>query len=415
MAVLHLCLLAAHLTAADSQTWPQWRGPARTGHTTGPDFPAQLTGLKQSWRVPLDKGYPGPIVATDRVFVAETANGDTEIVRALHRQTGRELWRASWKGKLSVPFFAKRNGDWIRSTPAWDGKTLYAGGMEEVLVALDGETGRELWRVDFPQRFDQPKPDFGFASSPLIDGDAIYVQAANSIVKLNKHTGATLWRSLHHSSGMMESGAFSSPLIATIAGRRQLVVGTRTTLAGLDLPNGAVLWQQEVPNYRGMNILTPVVEGDTVFTSLYRMDSFAFRIAYAGNRWQVSELWKNKTKGYMSTPVKIGNYLYMLTMNQRFTVLNWSTGESGWTTEPFGAYWSMAARNSRILALDEAGKLLLIEANPTKFQLLDSKEVTQSPAWAHLAVAGNEIFIRELNAITAYRWEATPSATATSE
>ena len=115
-------------------------------------------------------------MAEDRVFVAETANGDTEVVKALDRKTGKELWQVSWKGKISVPFFAKKSGDWIRSTPAFDGSTLYVGSMEEVLVALDGKTGRELWRVDFPNRFHQPKPEFGFAGSPLLDGEFLYVQ-----------------------------------------------------------------------------------------------------------------------------------------------------------------------------------------------------------------------------------------------
>jgi outer membrane protein assembly factor BamB len=383
----------------------QWRGPDRSGHSTGNPWPADLNGLKAVWRVPLDRGYPGPIVGADRVFVAETANGDTEVVRALDRATGRELWRASWKGKISVPFYAKRSGDWIRSTPAYDGRTLYVGGMEEVLVALDGATGAELWRVDLPQRFQQPKPEFGFASSPLLDEEAVYVQAANSVVKISKKDGSTLWRSLVHASDIMESGAFSSPVLATLGGRRQLVVATRTAVAGLQPEDGAVLWQQPVPNYRGMNILTPLVEGDVVFTSLYRMDSYAFRVKFDGGVWNATELWRNKTKGYMSTPVKLGNHLYLHTMHQRFTVLDWATGESGWTSEPFGTYWSMVARGGKILALDEAGKLLLIQADPSRFVLLDSKEVTQSPAWAHLAVAGNELFIRELNGITAYRWD----------
>ena len=59
-------------------------------------------------------------------------------------------------------------GDWVRSTPAWDGETLYVGDMAEVVVALDGATGSELWRVDFPRRYETPVPDFGFASSPLV-------------------------------------------------------------------------------------------------------------------------------------------------------------------------------------------------------------------------------------------------------
>lgn len=407
MRQIALLLLMLLPSGADCEnTWPQWRGPLRTGEAPGASaWPTSLAGLERLWRVPLDKGYPGPIVAADRVFVAETANTDTEVVRALDRRTGRELWRAAWPGKVSVPFYAKRSGDWIRATPAWDGSTLYVAGMEEVLVALDGATGKERWRVDFPKRFGTPKPEFGFASSPLIEGDFVYVQAANAVVKLRKQTGETVWRVLENRENIFESGAFSSPFLAKIGGRAVLLVQSRTTLHGLDPDSGAMLWSQDVPSYRGMNILTPVVYGDGIFTSTYRNESYFYRI---GQDQRVQEVWRNKTKGYMSTPVVIGDFAYLHLQSQRFTCLDLRTGETRWTSEPFGQYWSLAVRNGLILALDERGQLHLIRANPEKFELLDSREVSESSAWAHLAAAGDEIFVRDLSGISAYRWRASP-------
>jgi len=392
--------------AADPiETWPQWRGPQRTGLAPGGAWPDRLDGVRQLWRVELDKGYSGAIVSTDSVFVFETAGGDTEVVRALDRRTGKELWRASWPGKGSVPFYAKRNGDWVRSTPAFHGDTLYVGGMEEVLVALDAKTGKELWRVDFPKRYKTLKPDFGFASSPMVYGAHLYVQAANSIVKLDAKTGATIWRKLEHGDGAMESGAFSSPVLATIAGQRQLLVQTRTHLHGLNPETGADLWAQMVPNFRGMNILTPVVHGDSIFTSTYQNDSFLFQVSANGaGGFEVTELWRNKAKGYMSTPVIHGGMVYLHLANQRFTCIDLKTGETRWTSTPFGRYWSMALRGDKILALDENGTAHLVRANGERFELLDSKELTKSEAWGHVAIAGNELFIRELTAITAHRW-----------
>jgi outer membrane protein assembly factor BamB len=382
-------------------TWPQWRGPLRTGEVPGgTDWPDSLAGLTKLWRVDLDKGYPGPIVAEDRVFVAETANADTELIRALDRKTGRELWRASWKGRISVPFYAKRSGDWIRATPAWDGRTLFVAGMEEVLVALDGQTGAERWRVDFPKRFGTPKPEFGFASSPLLDGEFIYTQAANAVVKLRKSTGETVWRVLENKENIFESGAFSSPLISQIGERRILLVQSRTRLHGLDPETGGELWSREIPNFRGMNILTPVVYQDGIFTSTYRNESYFLKPG--GGTLQ--EVWRNKTKGYMSTPVVIGDFVYLHLQSQRFTCLDLRTGETRWTSEPFGQYWSLASRGDKILALDERGQLHLVRANPEKFELLDSREVSDAPAWAHVAVAGGEVFVRDLAGISAYRW-----------
>ena len=395
---LLLLLLPAALLAAD--IWPQFRGPERSGVAPGKTWPENFAGLKPLWRVDLDKGFPGPVVSVDKVFVAETANKDTEVVRALDRKTGKELWRASWPGQISVPFYAKRSGDWIRATPALDGDTLYVAGMEEVLVALDVKTGKERWRVDFPKRFGTPKPDFGFASSPLVDGEAIFVQAANSFVKLNKRTGATVWRILPVAGGVGESGAFSSPVLATLAGRRQLLVQARIHLHGVDPETGEVLWSQEVPNFRGMNILMPTTFGDTIFTSTHRIDSFAYQVSKQG----IKPLWTNKAKGYMSTPVILDGYAYLHLTNQRFTCINLRNGETTWTTEPFGQYWSMAVREGKILALDESGKLLLIRANPAKFELLDTKEIANTTTWGHIAVAGEEIFVRELTGVAAYRW-----------
>lgn len=401
--ILALSLLLTGSLAAEN-TWPGWRGPLRTGESPGrAAWPDSLGGLEKLWRVSLDKGYPGPVVAEDRVFVAETANLDTEVVRALDRATGTELWRAAWKGQISVPFYAKRSGDWIRSTPAWDGKTLYVAGMEEVLVALDGATGQERWRVDFPKRFGTPRPEFGFASSPLLDGEFIFVQAANALVKLRKSDGSTVWRVLENRDNIFESGAFSSPLIARFGGRQVLLVQSRTSLHGVDPETGSQLWAQEVPNYRGMNILTPVAYGNGVFTSTYRNESYFYRIA--GNE-PVQEVWRNKTKGYMSTPVVVGDYLYLHLQSQRFTCLDLRTGETKWTSEPFGQYWSMTVRGDKILALDERGQLHLVRANPERFELLDSRDVSEASAWAHLAVAGDEVFVRDLAGITAYRWAA---------
>ncbi len=401
---LFLLLLSSFVLMAADAGWTQFRGPERTGAAPGAPWPENFKGLQQSWQVKLDKGYPGPIVDAARVYVAETATAETEIVRALDRKTGKELWRASWPGKHSVPFFAKKNGDWIRATPAFDGQTLYVAGMEEVLVALDAVTGKEKWRVDFPKQFKVAKPDFGFSSSPLLDGDSLIVQAANSVIRLNKKTGATEWRVLAREADIMDSGAFSSPVMAMLNGRRQLLIQSRTNLFGLDPATGAVLWSQEVPHYRGMNILMPTAWGNKVFTSSYRMDSYMFEISGNGAKLESKEVWRNKAKGYMSTPIVLDGYAYLHLANQRFTCIDLRNGETKWTTEPYGQYWSMAVRDGKILALDERGQLLLIKASPEKFELLDTREISNSPTWAHIAVAGNELFIRELNAVTAYRW-----------
>lgn len=398
------------LEKPETPPWPQWRGPTRDGQVGGPAWPDRLSkgSLTPLWRVPLGPSYSGPIVADDLVFTTETKNKETEIVYALDRKTGKERWRAEWKGAMTVPFFAASNGSWIRSTPAYDGERLYVAGMRDVLVCLDAKTGKEAWRCDFVKELKTPLPDFGFVCSPLVDGDFVYVQAGASVAKLDKKTGTIIWRSLEGKGGMLGS-AFSSPMIATLAGKRQLVVQGREKMAGVDLSSGEVLWAQVVPSFRGMNILTPLPIGDCIFTSSYQNKAWLYKICAEKERYAVSDAWSSKTQGYMSSPVLINGYIYLHLQNQRFTCIDQKTGERTWTSRPFGKYCSLVAQGDRILALDQRGTLLLIKANPKEFELIDSLKVSEQETWAHVAVSGDEVYIRELNALAAYRWRAPKS------
>ncbi len=396
---------ASALYGADA-TWPQWRGPTRDSLLPAQTWPDKLDAerLKVMWRVELGPSYSGPIVSEKSVFVTETKDKKQEVVRALDRETGKEQWSASWNGTISVPFFAASNGSWIRATPAYDGERLYVAGMKDVLVCLNAASGKELWRVDFVKDYASPVPAFGFVSSPLVSGEFVYVQAGSSFVKLDKRTGKEIWRTLKDSGGMNGS-AFSSPVLAKLSGTPQLIVQTRDKLAGVDENSGKELWSKEIPAFRGMNILTPTVINNSIFTSAYGGKSLSLQVDVAGSTFTPTITWENKTQGYMSSPVVIGSHAYLHLRNQRFTCIDLATGKETWTTKPYGQYWSMVAQGDRILALDERGQLLLIRANPEKFELLDSRKISDASTWAHLAVCGNEVFIRELNAMTVYSWK----------
>ena len=249
-------------------------------------------------------------------------------------------------------------------------------GIRDVLVALDIETGTEKWRIDFVEELETPVPTFGYVSSPLIDGEYIYVQAGASVIKIDKQSGDIVWRSMNDGGGMNGS-AFSSPVIETMGGERQLLVQSRTTLAGLSLETGELLWSQDIPAFRGMNIVTPTKIGERLFTSSYGGKSFMFGIDKTPEGFSVSERWENKVQGYMSSPVVVDNHIYLHLRNRRFACLDAETGEDKWITKPFGQYWSLLAQGDRILALDERGELLLIAANPIEFEILDRKKVSE--------------------------------------
>ena len=400
-------LEAAKPGKASLDTWPQWRGPARDGLTPATPWPPSLDRrhLTRLWRVEIAEGYSGPIASKDSVFTVETKARSREIVRSFDRKSGKELWSAQWSGSMTVPFFAWRNGSWVRSTPAFDGQRLYVAGMRDVLVCLDAPTGGEIWRVDFVKRFKTPKPSFGFVSSPLVMGPHVYVQAGASFAKLDKLTGRIVWRTLKDPGGMYGS-AFSSPYPATLARTPQLLVQTRAVLAGVSDKDGSVLWHRPIKAFRGMNILTPVTSDDRVFTSSYGGGSLALDIKKKPQGGFASKIaWETRTQAYMCTPIVLSGHAYLLLRNQRLTCIDLDTGREAWTErQRFGKYMSLVSNGKLILGLDQRGELVLFEANSGKFVLISRRKVAEQETWAHIAVAGDQLFIRELKAISCWRW-----------
>ncbi len=393
--------------AAVASGWKQWRGPTRDGFVEGAAWPESLSAdqLEQVWQVSdLGPSYSGPLLSDELVFITETRDEATEHVVAYDRVSGKKRWEASWDGAMTVPFFAASNGSWIRATPCLDEGRLYVAGMRDLLVCLDAATGKELWKVDFMQAFESPLPAFGFVSSPLVIGEHVYVQAGSGFVKLNKTTGEIAWRTLDDAGGMNGS-AFSSPFVATLNGVEQILVQGREALAGVDPADGTVLWKTPVEAFRGMNIVTPTVIDGRVFTTSYGGGSFLFSVASGETEKPVDLVWRNKVQGYMSTPIIIDGHAYVHLRNQRFACINLTTGEEAWITKPFGKYWSMVAQGDRILALDETGDLRLIQATPEAFTLLGEAKVTDLESWAHLAIDGDQIAIRDLDRITLWRWK----------
>lgn len=408
----HALLLALALSAPPeaAPTWPQWRGPTRDGYVTkgSPAWPDKLTdkSLAKLWSADnLGPSYSGPIVSADKVFTTETVEKKQEVVTAFDRKTGKQLWQAKWDGSTTVPFFAAKNGSWIRSTPAFDGERLYVAGIQDVLVCLNAADGKEVWRYDCVKEFKTAVPTFGTVCSPLVDDKFVYFQADGGLVKLDKATGKEQWRSLKEKGGM-EGGAFSSPVMAKLAGQEQLVVQNRSTLYGVDPATGTELWKRPVKSFRGMNILTPVIDGDSVFTSTYGGNTQSFTVASDGGKLTTADGWALKYEGYMTSPVVVGEHAYLLGKDRHAVCVNLKTGKQAWRSDKeFSEYWSLVANGDRLLALDSRGKLLLVKADPKEFEVLGEASVGAGDTWAHLAVCGDEVFVRDLKGLCVYRWK----------
>ena len=390
--------------SAVNADWTQWRGPKRDGLVSFKGWPDKLdeATLTRKWSVPLGPSYSGPIVVGDKIYTTETKDKRMEIVRALDRETGKEVWKHEWKGAMSVPFFAAKNGSWIRSTPVYDSGKLYVGGILDVLVCMDAANGKELWRVDFKSKFNSPKPTFGFVSSPIVDDGFVYIQAGSGFCKINKDTGEVVWRTAVDNGGMMGS-AFSSPIIAKLGGKRQAIVQTRTKLKGIALDSGSELWSLSVKSFRGMNILTPVVFDGGIFLSTYGGTTQLLDVVEQNGSFSLSQRWELPEQGHMSTAVVVDGHAYLTMKNRTITCIDLNDGVIKWKSSRLSDYSSYVSNGDKILALDSSGKLVLFKPNPNEFEKLDVRKVSDD-SWAHIGIRGNQVFVRELNAMTVFDW-----------
>ncbi len=392
--------IATCTTIAEEAAWNQWRGPNRDGVWPG-ELPSSLSALEVTWEQPLQPSYSGPVTDGELVYTTETVDESFERVTAFDLNTGDVAWTAQWDGAIEVPSYARANGSWIKSTPALAEGSLVVLGMRDEVVCIDPATGRIRWQADLAERFDARRPPFGGVCSPLIDDGAVYVMGGGATVKLSLADGGTIWKTLADEGD--DDDALSSPIIETIAGVRQLVVQTRTRLCGVDLTDGSLLWSRRVEAYRNMNILTPTVFGDRVFTAAQRGQSLCFEVSKRETTWSCEEVWNQKTQAYMSSPVADGETIFVHANSERLTALDAETGEILWIGRPMGKYQSLVRNDEIMLVLNSEGELIAVEPDREALSVVDKRKVADD-SWAYLGCFDGGLLVRDLNALKVFRY-----------
>src|SRR5687767_5491194 len=241
-----------------STYWTNFRGADRDGHyrqqPVRTDWGRALAPL---WKQPVGSGYASFVIADGRAFTMEQRGG-REMAAAYDLATGRELWTSAWNALF------RENGDGPRATPTWHDGRLYVLGATGEFRALDAATGRTLWRTDILADAGAENIDFGMSASPLIVANTVVVLpgGANgqSVVAYDRQSGKRVWGALD------DRASYSSPMLVTLAGVRQILTFTAARLAGLSPENGRLLW--EFPWSTVNQASQPLIAGpDRVFVS----------------------------------------------------------------------------------------------------------------------------------------------------
>jgi outer membrane protein assembly factor BamB len=388
-----LLSFAASVSAAD---WPHWRGPGRDSLWPEKGLPAKLPDrLTPRWKQPIGGGYGGIAATAGRVYVLDRQKTPDEVERVLclDAVTGKKLWSHDY----AVRYGKMEFGNGPRSTPTVHAGKVYTLGALGHLHCLDAKSGKVMWRRDTVKDFSGRVPTWGHACSPLIDGKRLILQVGGQpdacLVALDVNTGKEVWRSLDDRPG------YASPVVIDTGKWRQLVYFTPQHVVGLDPGTGKVRWRVPFEGITYDVSISDVVHTDGVLlASNYWSGSKAIRLDERGGSPKV--VWEGKGLSLlMSTPLVRGKHVYALDRFRGLKCIEMQTGEIVWE----GQHVTPRGNNpqaslvwvdrERALILNTPGELLLVRLTPAGLEKLGKASII-GKTWAHPAFADGCVFAR---------------------
>jgi outer membrane protein assembly factor BamB len=389
--------------------WPQFLGPLRNGTYAGPPLAESwgTAGPPLLWRKNIGAGFAGVAVTRNRLILFHRIANE-EVVEALDANTGAGIWRYAYatryrddfgfdEGPRAVPVVVTSGAG---GGGAAGSGVVYTFGAEGQLHAIDLAKGTRLWSEDTMGRFRVPKAYFGAGGSPLVEDGRVIANVGGEkagIVAFDAATGKVLW------TATTDAASYSSGIGATFAGRRVAVFLTREGLVGLEPASGQIIFQQRwrARMAASVNAATPVVVGDLIFVSAqYGPGAGVFRVAGS----QLTSLWASdeSLSTHYATSVHHDGHLYGFhgrqEMGPSFRAVELRTGVVKWSEERFRAGSVLLAGN-RLVVLRESGELLLASASPQAFRPLARAQVLQGVLRPYPALADGVLYARNENTL----------------
>jgi outer membrane protein assembly factor BamB len=375
-AVVTVLLVAEPTLAVD---WPQWRGPNRDGVWSESGLVEKFAGpqLEIKWRAEIGAGYSGPTVAGGRVYVTDRIARPESIERVLcfDEQTGKPLWKHEYPadyGRIGYPAGP-------RASVTIDSGRAYALGSAGHLHCYDAADGRPLWNRDLEKDYDIVMPMWGITAAPLIHENLVILHIGGRgacVVALNKLDGKEVWKALN------DRGQYSAPILVQQAGQPVVICWTGDSVSGLAAATGEVLWRHEwKPRNMPIGVASPVVNGDRVFCTSFYDGSLMLRLAT--DKPAVEKLWQrvglnenppntDALQSIIATPVFDGTHIYGVDSYGELRCLDANTGDRLWedlTAVPKDR-WStihFVKNRDKYWLFNERGELIIARLTPQGF------------------------------------------------
>lgn len=377
--------------------WTDFRGPRRDGRydemTVLTQWPAN--GLTPLWKQPIGVGYASFVVADGRAFTVEQRRGQ-EVATAYDLATGREQWKQGWNA-----LYSDSTGDGPRATPTWDNGRLYALGATGELRCLDAKTGRVVWGRNILSENQASNLQWAQSASPLIVDDKVIVlpggPSGKSVVAYNKMTGAPVWKS------QGDTQAYVSPMLVSLAGRRQILVVSSSRAFGLAPEDGSLLWSHTWDTDMGINVSQPIVVDNNRFfiSSGYGKGAALVELSGSGNKFTTRTLWENiNMKNKFNSSVLYEGHVYGLDEGI-LTCLDVNTGARKWKGGRYG-YGQVILASGHLIVMSESGELALVKASPDQYTEVAKFKALEGKTWNYPAIAGGRLLVRNANEMAAY-------------
>jgi outer membrane protein assembly factor BamB len=370
--------------------WTNFRGPARDGrYDEAPirtNWPAE--GLPLMWKQPIGGGYASFVVAEGIAFTIEQRR-QQEVVAAYDVETGRELWTQGSDAEFREPM----GGDGPRATPTWEAGRLYALGAQGDLHCFEAKTGRMNWSKNILKDNGAENLQWGMSGAPLIVDDKVVVlpggKSGKSVAAYNKLTGATVWKALD------DTQAYVSPMLVTLAGRRQILVETAKRIVGLAVEDGALLWETSWNTDMGINCSQPIViDANRFFASSgYGKGAALVEVTSSGNSLTARKLWENSSmKNKFNSSVLFEGNVYGLDEGI-LTCVDVKTGERKWKGGRYG-YGQVILASGHLIVITDTGELVLVKATPAQHTEVARFPAIEGKTWNYPAIADGRLLVR---------------------
>ena len=412
LSLILLLILSGFIKA---QKINEWRPENRTGVSAE-------TGLMKSWpdggpellwsNLELAKGYSSPSFGENTIYITGLSE-TSDILYALDMK-GKILWKTvmgrAWNGATPES----------RATPTVEGNKVYTCSGYGDLACIDGTTGEIIWSYKASELNKGTYGRWGIAEALLIDGDKIYYSPGGPetmTIALNKATGEILWKSV----SINDKPGYISPILINYAGRKMIVNVSIGYVFGVDASNGEILWkvpheQSSDPNMRRYELIkctTPLYNDGMVYvTGGYDTPGMMVKMGDDGKSANVA--WTDSIlDDHHGGVVLVNGYIYgsnwLNNANGNWCCIDWNTGKKMWE-ENWNCKGSIISAEGMLYIYDEKyGNVGLLKANPEKFDLVSSFQVTlgnAGPFWAHPVIHNGILYLRHTNALMAYNIKA---------